>query len=1049
MIPVILAVMAAVAPSGEGFAAILREPGMPIRGAASSPETLATILRAGGISTRFLSASELADPAILDASAIDFVVIPAGETFPVEARDAFVAFLRSGGGFVSMGGYAFDHLVRKVDGRWIREEDRLAAARERATRPERSLIPGGGFEGDPAPGGTCSIVAEDPKEGAWSARIDVREGAVPYGAQAWFEVPAKPGAAYQVSGWMRTSDVAGDGMAYIALYQNDESGGLVTFRDFAKARGTTPWTRYAFDVNAAPGAARLFIRFGLYLAHGTAWFDDFRLSDISGLRFEPMNTSTGVPEDGLVVSPAQMGLFDASFRLKRVARIRAASGPSIAREPIDMPGAFEGWAASGVVGSDDARWIPILDAFDRYDRPRAAAAALLVHYRGFYAGSTWAYFGIEDRDLFADARGPMARVLQDAARILVRRIFLRNLATELRLYGPGEEVNVSVFVENRGRRPRSVEVALAMGGREVHAMRRVAAGGSERAEAIFPAPPAGPEVVRVDATLSLDGETIDRMSTGVVIEDADAIRAGSPLRFEKNYFTFGGRPLLLFGTDTYAEVYKTASENPLTWSQELRAARDAGMNLYENLQYTNPGHVFSDAEWRAFRAMAQLTQAENLVFMPGILIGHNVAVGEARLAEESALCAEYARRLRDVPGLLYYINGDYQLRLEGDPPAGVDRLVHELDLARRWNEAHVAAIRAEDAHHPITSEYYQRAYGGLDMARTIDGLDVANFGYFDEPGADIDGLPEAIRRNDLRARGKGVSLGEYGVKTHSAWSRENGATGYHIIRTEEEQRDLFLAVAHYALGMGASKIQNWCLRDSQVRVFPWGIFHPNRLIPKDIAFVHRNLSVIWRHLGPRYVPPEESEPVRVRPEDPWLHVMRQPTAKADAHVVYNARKGKGSADVTIETAAGEIALRARDRGPALAVVTGDGRVVVIEAWGAARIRGAPILSGTGLAALLALDGRDLRRSTAILVAPFETGRIEVSSASKLAACAGEFRDGAWTALERFRPDSRSGAIDVDGDRATCLILLCAPAEEERWAAHLTRALRHPESIEGF
>ena len=31
--------------------------------------------------------------------------------------------------------------------------------------------------------------------------------------------------------------------------------------------------------------------------------------------------------------------------------------------------------------------------------------------------------------------------------------------------------------------------------------------------------------------------------------------------------------------------------------------------------------------------------------------------------------------------------------------------------------------------------------------------------------------------NDLRVRGKGVSLGEYGVKTHPAWSVANGATG--------------------------------------------------------------------------------------------------------------------------------------------------------------------------------------------------------------------------------------------------------------------------------
>jgi len=107
--------------------------------------------------------------------------------------------------------------------------------------------------------------------------------------------------------------------------------------------------------------------------------------------------------------------------------------------------------------------------------------------------------------------------------------------------------------------------------------------------------------------------------------------------------------------------------------------------------------------------------------------------------------------------------------------------------------------------------------------------------------------------------------------------------------------------------------------------------------------------------------------------------------------------------------------------------------------------------GTGLAAMLALDGQDLRRSGSILAAPFETGTIEVPRAASFSAVAGEFRDGVWTALERIQPEGKGGfvAIDIDEDRATCLILLCEPEAEERWAAHLTRALRHPERIDGF
>ena len=196
------------------------------------------------------------------------------------------------------------------------------------------------------------------------------------------------------------------------------------------------------------------------------------------------------------------------------------------------------------------------------------------------------------------------------------------------------------------------------------------------------------------------------------------------------------------------------------------------------------------------------------------------------------------------------------IRGRWDDVAAVDRLTFQNWLTRRWNVAHVAAVRQHDPRHPITSEYYQYPFAGMDLVMTIDGQDVSNIGYFDRPVDDITQLPLKICFNDLRARGKGVSLGEYGVKTHPAWTVENGATHYHIVRTEEEQKQLFMAVAHCGLGLGASKVQNWCLRDAQTRVFPWGMFYPNQLVPKDVAYVHRNQSILWRFFRPRYESPE-------------------------------------------------------------------------------------------------------------------------------------------------------------------------------------------------
>ena len=63
-----------------------------------------------------------------------------------------------------------------------------------------------------------------------------------------------------------------------------------------------------------------------------------------------------------------------------------------------------------------------------------------------------------------------------------------------------------------------------------------------------------------------------------------------------------------------------------------------------------------------------------------------------------------------------------------------------------------------------------------------------------------------------------------------------------------------MTIGHLALGMGACKVQNWCLLDDPTRVFPWGIFYPNEVNPKDVALVHRNQSFLWRFFAPVFRP---------------------------------------------------------------------------------------------------------------------------------------------------------------------------------------------------
>ena len=177
----------------------------------------------------------------------------------------------------------------------------------------------------------------------------------------------------------------------------------------------------------------------------------------------PVNTATGAPGDGLQVSPAQIGIFDASYPLKRAVELRTATEQSIVDVPVTLAEPPAGWAASGVVGYDNARWIPLLESFDRFGRPRGAAGAMLLNYQGYYAGSGWIYFGVDNTDLFADADSPAARLLQQAVRFAIRKMFLRNVQTDVALYRDGERVHASVVVENRGSHEQRAEVAFTLG----------------------------------------------------------------------------------------------------------------------------------------------------------------------------------------------------------------------------------------------------------------------------------------------------------------------------------------------------------------------------------------------------------------------------------------------------------------------------------------------------------------------------------------------------------------------------------------------------------
>ena len=197
----------------------------------------------------------------------------------------------------------------------------------------------------------------------------------------------------------------------------------------------------------------------------------------------PINTRSGIPGDTMRLKPQQIGAFDPSYLLEGVARAATAPDQLLLREPVEIAGPLTGYAAAALIGSNSpvfpdihARWTPIVNAYDSLGRLRGAVAAVVRHWRGPFAGSSWALLGVDNRDLIGDdPAGPA--IFEAMLRAVTSPVFLHELSTEWACYRGNETVRASVAISNHsksealrsirfqttGEKPVVVEVAIPPG----------------------------------------------------------------------------------------------------------------------------------------------------------------------------------------------------------------------------------------------------------------------------------------------------------------------------------------------------------------------------------------------------------------------------------------------------------------------------------------------------------------------------------------------------------------------------------------------------------
>ncbi|MEJ5252371.1 MAG: beta-galactosidase [Armatimonadota bacterium] len=107
---------------GERGSIAVLDMGEPLpdgRRTAHPPQQIARSLRQAGYGVTVLQAGDFADKQVLNPQRFDAVILPCGEFFPLQAREAFLDYLKAGGSFLSTDGYAFDRPVLWDGKGWV------------------------------------------------------------------------------------------------------------------------------------------------------------------------------------------------------------------------------------------------------------------------------------------------------------------------------------------------------------------------------------------------------------------------------------------------------------------------------------------------------------------------------------------------------------------------------------------------------------------------------------------------------------------------------------------------------------------------------------------------------------------------------------------------------------------------------------------------------------------------------------------------------------------------------------------------------------------
>jgi len=478
---------------GAGTALVLLDQ-MPAFGTASDPKAIGRLLTEAGLSVTFVSAQQLSQPGALNPHWVDLLLLPYGGAFPADARDAIVAYARSGGSFINMGGLAFERALRMADGKWIDAG--------RALSDPREPIMVADLDGQESPawelthvGATDAVKAEivqpgaDGSPGAGRITLDLDT----YAYAGLTHVAAR-GDEHDVLCFWASGGPETDQLA-VELREEDGSRWKHVVRLTGEWRlyelPAQQFRAYASEGRGGPGdgvnpANIDGVWFGMTVAmagKGEHRFDVDQVAwrrPVSGAGAQPAPVRSSKADltaaafgSDLAPGPgdcATIPIFLPQRRLAGVAALAPTSGNLAAIE-----GSFTGYAATAPliapipaqkrelqIGQRPiGRLLPLLRAQDADGAELGPAASAFFPTRPGQRGSVWAFFGVDNVDLLAAAPQTVGPIVQRIARLATGAPYLEGVEIE---FAQRDEAAVAMAkVTVRGRIQDEAQTALRVG----------------------------------------------------------------------------------------------------------------------------------------------------------------------------------------------------------------------------------------------------------------------------------------------------------------------------------------------------------------------------------------------------------------------------------------------------------------------------------------------------------------------------------------------------------------------------------------------------------